>query len=181
MNLIVLVDINQNLLASKTLADFPSAQQILQEKTNNSIVLFDENSSTIKNLFPHTKQIHFDKTKGGAFPDFLSQVDAKHDCVSNYKHLFEKFSNLEKDRIFIFGDRFSIALLPYVENVFMMRLNSQAGEQPFFDLLNSKDFELLQGGEPQLYEGEQSHLSIFKNLEPTQYTSYTRKSKFVDK
>ncbi len=181
MNLIVLVDKNQNILTAQTLLDFPSAQQLLQEKTNNGVVVFDEKSCSVKDTFPHTKQIFFDKTKTSKFPDFLSPSDNSLDFVSNFKDLFEKFSGLEKDRVFVFGDRFNSTLLPYVKNVFMVRFDCCEGSMPFPDLLNSQDFELLQGGEPYLYEGEQTRLSIFKNTAPAQYTPYTKQSKFIDK
>lgn len=181
MNLIVLVDINQNLLETKNLVDFFQAQQILQTVTNNSTVVFDEKSQIVSCLFPSTKKIFFDSKTKSKFPDFMSPVNASRDFASDYKHLFEKFDTLETDNIFIFGDRFSITLLPYSKKIYVIRVDSENGEQPFPDLLNSQDFEVEQGGEPYLYEGEQAHLSIFKNLALEKYTPYTKQNKFVDK
>lgn len=181
MNLIVLVDKNQNLLSPSILSKFSSAQQILKEETNNSTVVFDENSQKLSKFFPSTKKIYFDKKKKSKFPDFLSPVDASQEFVCDYKHLFEKCDSLEKNKIFMFGNRFSFDLLPFVNKVFMLRLDSVAGDQDYPDLLNSKDFKVLKGGEPYLYEGEQSHLSIFKNLSFEKYIPYTKPNKFVDK
>lgn len=181
MNLIVLVDRNQNLLESKILEDFPTLQPFLQEKINNSVVILDEKSCKLKDLFNHTKKIFFDEKKESVFPDFLSEVDASQEFASNFKQLFEKINGLEKDNVFMFGDKFSLALLPYAKKIYMFRLDSEDGESAFPDLLNSPDFEVIQGGEPYLYDGEQFHLSIFKNLAVEQYNLYTKRNEFVDK
>lgn len=180
MNLIVLVDKNQNLLNAMSLTDFPSAQKILEEKTLNSTIVFDEKSKELSSLFPHTKQIFFDKSKESKLPDIFSPLDLE-DFAYNFKKLFEKINRLNEENVFLFGDRFSLFLLPYTKKVFLIRLNLSNGTTAFPDLLNSADFKLLLGGEPLLYDKEQSHLSIFENLTAEKYVPYIKKSKFSDK
>lgn len=181
MNLIVLVDKNQNLLSARTLTDFPSAQKFLSDKTANSTVIFDEKSSDLATFFPHTKRIVFDKSKESKLPEIFSPLDLEKGFVSTFKQLFEKVNGLNDDRVFLFGDRFSLSLLPYSKKIYLARLNSSNGTTAFPDLLNSADFKLVLGGEPYLYDEEQSHLSIFENLTAQKYIPHIKKSKFQDK
>ena len=179
MNLIVLVDKNQNLLNARSLTDFPSAQELLNERTNNATVVFDEKSSDLAPFFLHTKKIFFDKSKESKLPEIFSPLENDYTC--SFKQLFDKINGLNENNIFLFGDRFSLLLLPYAKKVYLVRLNLSNGTTAFPDLLNSADFKLLLGGEPLLYDKEQSHLSIFENLAVQKYIPAIKKSKFSDK
>ena len=179
MNLFVFVDKDQNIIDLNIMKDYPECKKYIQNLVQNNRVILDEKSQNLEKFFLCCKKVYFDKSKIDlTLPEFIRPLENNKNYIASYNDMFDEIKGLDKERVFIFGNKFIFSALPYCEKIYLIRfnlINKNKKKKRYFDLLMDSQFELLSGGVPYFTEDEKLNFSIYKNKQINKYKKPEKK------